>query len=216
VQLSETVAMLAREHPGPVFAWLFAGSLLEYVFPPFPGDTVTLAGAVLAAAGRLSLPLTFLVVLGASLAGSALDHAFGAWLARRMARADSPSSRWRRLEPSLARARAAFQRHGDLALLLNRFLPGVRALLFVAAGFSGMPLGRVLVLGGLSAALWNSLILTGGLLLGSHLDLLEDLVRRTGLGAWALLGLAVLVFLGVRAVRRCRRPANPRPDDPAS
>lgn len=207
--LNETVAMLAREHSESIFAWLFAGSLLEHLFPPFPGDTVTLAGAVLVAAGRLSLAATFLAVLGGSLAGSALDHAFGRWLARRMARADPASGPWARLVPSLERGREAFRRHGDLALVLNRFLPGVRALLFVAAGFSGLPLGRVLALGALSATLWNSLILAGGLLLGSHLDLLEVWVRRTGWGAWALLGLALLGALAIRVARRRPRREGP-------
>ena len=33
----------------PGLALILAGSLLEYVFPPFPGDTVVLLGAFLAA-----------------------------------------------------------------------------------------------------------------------------------------------------------------------
>lgn len=205
--LSETVAMLAQEHSEAVFAWLFAGSLLEHIVPPFPGDTVTLAGAVLVAAGQLSLPATFLTVLAGSLVGSALDHAFGRWLARRMA--VSGTGLWARRMPSLERAREAFRQHGDLALVLNRFLPGVRALLFVAAGFSGMPLGRVLALGALSATVWNSLILAGGLLLGSHLDLLESWIRRIGLGAWAVFGLVLLGGLGLQFLRRRRRRKRP-------
>lgn len=220
--LTETVAMLAREHSEAVFAWLFAGSLLEHLLPPFPGDTVTLAGAVLVAAGQLSLPATFLTVLAGSLVGSALDHAFGRWLARRMTPAIPATGLRARLMPSLERAREAFRRHGDLALVLNRFLPGIRALLFVAAGFSGLPLGRVLALGALSAALWNSLILAGGLMLGAHLDLLESWIRQMGLGAWAVLGLALLGGLTLQFVRRRRgrkRPVDsgsePLEDDPA-
>lgn len=220
--LSETVAMLAREHSEAVLGWLFAGSLLEHLVPPFPGDTVTLAGAVLVAAGQLSLPATFLAVLVGSLVGSALDHAFGRWLARRMTPAASATGLRARLMPSLDRAREAFRRHGDLALVLNRFLPGVRALLFVAAGFSGLPLGRVLALGAVSAVLWNSLILAGGLALGAHLDLLESWIRRMGIGAWAVFGLVLLGGLGLRFVRRRRgqeRPVDsgsqPSEDDPA-
>lgn len=211
--LSETLAMLAQEHSEAVFAWLFAGALIEHVFPPFPGDTVTLAGALLVAAGQLSLPLTFLAVLGGSLLGSALDHAFGRWLARRMTREGLGPGLGKRLLSSLERGQAAFRRHGDMALVLNRFLPGVRALLFVAAGLSGMPLGRVLALGALSATLWNSLILAGGLALGAHLDLLEAWVRRMGYGAWTALGLALAVALIFRVIHRRAPPGDPVDSD---
>ena len=38
---------------------LFVSALIEYVFPPFPGDTVTLFGAFLAAHQGWSVPLVF-------------------------------------------------------------------------------------------------------------------------------------------------------------
>lgn len=209
MSLADTVSLLASQHPLGVLVGLFVGSLVEYLFPPFPGDTITLAGAVLVAAGDLPLPAAFLVVLAGNLLGSALDHRFGVFLARRLGRSGRPAERWASFLPLLNRARKAFQRHGDLALVLNRFLPGVRALIFVAAGFSAMPLRRVLALGALSAVAWNGLVLAAGLLLGSHLDLLEDWIRRLGWSGWLVLGTAVLVALGARAIRR-RRSRHPR------
>jgi len=51
-----------------------------------------------------------------------------------------------------------FRRHGPAYLLISRFLPGIRALVFVAAGASGMSLRAVIFYGTASALLWNLFI----------------------------------------------------------
>ena len=56
---------------------------LEYVVPPFPGDTITLPGGVYAVRGTQPWPLVFLVVTAGSVVGAAINYWAGHWLGKR-------------------------------------------------------------------------------------------------------------------------------------
>ncbi len=136
--VSELAGLLGRTGPAAP-AILFAASLAEYVFPPFPGDLLVVLGAWYAVQGAISWPLAFTAVTGGAVAGAALDHAVGRWLGSRL---DVRVARRGALSAErLARFVDAYRRHGAALLLLNRFLPGVRAFVFVAAGAVGIRWG---------------------------------------------------------------------------
>jgi len=193
-------------------AALAAAALLEYVFPPFPGDTVTLFGAFLAATARWNAGVVLAAVTAGSLAGAALDYALGRRLGRRPAGELSP--RQRALRERAAPVVARFERHGAIFVAVNRFLPGIRALVFVAAGMARLPLRRVLAWGALSALLWNGLLIGAGFAIGDNWEALLALARRYALAAWAVVGAAALALSVLAFVRR-RRAGRRRSRAPA-
>ena len=185
---------------------LFLASLVEYVFPPFPGDLLVLLGAWYAVQGSISWPLAFAAVTLGAVAGAAIDYAVGWWLAPRL---DARASRRGPISAArLARFVTAYRRWGPAMLLANRFMPGLRAFVFVAAGAVRIPLGRVLVLGGISAALWNALLLLAGALLVRSLPDLFALSRAYSDVAWAALLAAVLVVAAAAVLGRVLRAGN--------
>jgi membrane-associated protein len=187
-------------------AVLFGAAFVEHVFPPFPGDLIVVLGAWYAVHGQLSWPLLLVFATAGAVVGAWVDHRVGVMLGRRLDRAVARS---RLMSPEqLAAFEAAYRRWGAWLLLLNRFMPGVRAFLFVAAGTSGLPLGRVLLLGGVSAAIWNGVLLAVGGLVARNAEELVALVDRYMLVAGALMAGLALV-LGARALwRRRRGPAT--------
>jgi membrane protein DedA with SNARE-associated domain len=187
---------------------LFAATFVEYVFPPFPGDLVVVLGAWYAVHGELSWAATFVSVTTGSVAGAWVDYRIGVAAGRRLDR--TAARRSAAFEQRLARFEASYRRWGAALLLLNRFLPGIRAFLFVAAGAAGIPLRRVLLLGGISAALWNVVLLAAGALVAQNVDELVFLFERYTRIAWAGIGAAalfvvVLVLWRRRAGGRARR-----------
>lgn len=186
---------------------LFFGSFVEYVFPPFPGDTLVLLGAWYAVNGALSWPMTFLAVTAGALAGAWVDWRAGVALGRRLDR--SAHRRGGFTEERLRRFEAGYRRWGVWLLVANRFLPGVRAFFFLAAGASGIPLREVLLFGGISAALWNAVLLAAGGWLVGNLEELVQLVGRYTSVAWLVMA-AVAALLLVRALLR-RRPGAEGP-----
>ena len=190
------------------------GAFLECVFPPFPGDLWAAGGAMIAAQGGTSgLVAVFLGVNAGSVLGSLLGYSLGRWLAAPARRLWLEGPRGRRVAATLQRIDAGFSRHPRLYLLANRFLPGIRALFFVAAGHARIRLGLVVGYGLVSAVVWNALLIAGGYAVGMNVDRLMAWVSRYTWGVWTLLGIAGLVA-GVIWWRR-RRGRNsaggPRP-----
>lgn len=183
---------------------VIAGSaMLEYLFPPFPGDTITLFGAVLITAYDWSFYGVFAAVMLGSVAGSMVDFWLGTRLERRRLRrvaAGKPDERRAAIQKLIDR----FRRRGAWFLVLNRFFPGVRALFFVAAGMAGMRARHVLLFSTISAAAWNLGIIGLGSLLGDNIEALELWVRRYTTAAWIILGAAAAVALAVHLWRKYR------------
>lgn len=185
-------------------------SFVEYVFPPFPGDTVMLAGTAAAVRGALS-PVWLLVVTSlGSLMGSVVDYWFGVWLQRRVVAGRSRDGRFltRQRVESLERS---YRRWGLWFILANRFVPVARATFFIFAGMSGLNFTRTVVVGLVGATVWNAMIVGAGYAVGENLDELEQVARRMGVGGFVVAGaVALLVGLALawRAWRRRRRTAS--------
>ena len=64
--------------------------------------------------------------------------------------------------------RQKFAAHGYVAVLVNRFLFGSRAVIAVMAGMMHLHAAGVFAASLVSAVLWNLLLLSGGFLLGSQ------------------------------------------------
>ena len=152
---------------------LAGAALLEYVFPPFPGDVITLFGVFLTITAGYNAPLVFVAITAGSIAGSFITWGFGRWIA-------STGRRPRFLRgPRATRVLGAiatrFERHGAAYLAVNRFVPALRALMFVGAGIARIPAWKVLVFGGTSAILWNGALFTAGWAAGRSWDRLREL-----------------------------------------
>lgn len=189
-----------------LFFAMFAGSLLEYIFPPVPGDLWTAAGAILIARGHGFLPVFLGVNIG-SAAGFLLDYAFGWWLSNPQRQFRHWGPRWERLGRGIDSVAAGFDRHPAFYLVVNRFLPGVRAFFFVAAGFGRVPLWKVLTFGLLSSVAWNLLLIAAGYAVGRQFDRLIDWMEHYTWGAWVVLAVVVIV-IAVRFLRRKRKAAD--------
>jgi membrane protein DedA with SNARE-associated domain len=178
-----------------LLGWIaLAGSaVIEYVFPPFPGDVVTVLAASLVIAASWSwLGVLSALMLG-SIIGAALTFEIGVRWARRRATHEHSAK--------LDRLVAGFHKHGAAYLVLNRFVPGVRSLFFVAAGLAGMSRRAVYGYGALSALLWNLALLGVGAALGANYDRLEYIVTTYTTIAIAVIVAVVLMWLVISRVR---------------
>jgi len=197
----ELSAVLSRTGPAAPLI-LFAGSLVEYVFPPFPGDTLVVLGAWYAVHGVLSWPVTFAAVTGGAVLGAWIDYRVGVALGRALER--GAARRGPITADHVRQVEEGYARWGDAFLLANRFLPGVRAFLFVGAGAARLPVGKVLLWGGISAAAWNAMLLLAGAYLVKNLDEFVQLLERYTTAAWVVTGLLVAAFVVRFVITRVR------------
>lgn len=205
---------------GPwILVVLAVAALLEYVFPPFPGDTVTMLGAYAAVQGDVSFPDVFVAVTAGSLVGASISYGAGRVLARA---AESTTSspgwlgRWsaKLLPPELmARVAVQYRRYGPWIILANRFVPVTRSIFFVFAGMTGISYTRTLILGGISAMAWNSMLLAIGYSIGANRDALAHALDGYTRIAWGVTGLVILGVGAVMIARKWKRNRLPKPGE---
>jgi len=202
--LEDLLRWLAESEGVLAYLVLALFAALEYVVPPLPGDTITLFGTFLAATAGYQVVWVYVCLTGGSIGGSLVAYAFGLWVGRH-------EERWPRFlrgERTRRAVRGAierFDRHGGAYLVVNRFLPALRAVFFVAAGMAELPLWKVVLFGGLSAALWTGLILAVGWTVGDNWEALHDLSVQYTWWSLAAVGLVVVVLVARSAARRRAR-----------
>lgn len=193
--------LVSRQNNLVGYAIMAGAAAIEYVFPPFPGDTITLFGAVLITAYGWSFAGVFGAVMVGSIAGAMIAFGFGhrirVWRSRR---ADKQHDRVAAIDDLVDK----FRRYGAIYLVINRFLPGIRALFFVAAGMAAMRPLAVMFYSAVSAALWNLGLIALGSLIGANFEQLLGWVRTYSIVAWIAVG-AVILFFVARAIIRRRR-----------
>jgi len=178
------------------------GILVESSGVPFPGETLLLAAAAWAAARHHSIVLVILFGFLGSTAGADLGYLLGYKGGRPFV--ERFGSVFRIRPEHIARSEMFFARQGDKAILLARFILGLRTWGSMLAGMSRMPFWRFQLFSAIGGLAWATLIGIAGYLLGSNLGLLEAIIRDLGIG-----GLIVVVVIAVilvvaqrRAVRR--------------
>lgn len=187
---------------------LVFAALVEYIFPPFPGDSLLALGGVWV--WRTSQ--SWLGALAAVTFGNALGIGLQYYIGRVLARAQGSESGWmaRKLmalglsEERIAAIRERVRKHGTALLLINRFLPSLRALVFLAAGASGLPLKKTMGWGLLGSLAWSAFILSIGAWVGGNAELMLRLLERYQTAAAWTMGAAIALFVLYKLYRRRR------------
>jgi membrane protein DedA with SNARE-associated domain len=169
--------------------------MIEYPFPLLPGDAIIVFGTSLVLRQGWSAAGVLAAVMLGSAVGLMAVYAFGRGLAARG-----------HCHPSVEKIVARFSRHGSLYLGINRFLPSVRALFFIAAGMARLSPWKVLFWGLVSAAAWNGMLLGLAVAVGANWERLETLLIRYSEIAWGALGLVTGVALLRWWLRKRRAP----------
>ncbi|MCL2012950.1 MAG: VTT domain-containing protein [Cystobacterineae bacterium] len=212
------------ENLGPWgYAALLAAALIEYIFPPFPGDSVVALGGAWAWGTSQSWLGVWLAVTVGNAVGIGLQHRLGYALAQRT-QGRKPGwvlkklMAWGLTEERVSAMQERIRKHSVALLLLNRFLPSLRALVFLAAGASGLPLKKTLGWGILGSLAWSAFLLGLGAWLGGKVgdnaeEILLWLERYQEVAAW-LLGTALVLWLG-HALWKRRKAAFSPPKPPS-
>ena len=186
-----------------LYIFLFLSSIIENLFPPIPGDTITVFGAFLVGTGRLDYVLVFLVTTAGSVAGFMILAILGRLISReffikRNYKFFSAAS--------IVSAEAWFERYGFWVILINRFLPGIRSVVSIVSGITKLKLFHVFFLSLASAAVWNLIWIQVGFVLGNNWQTVRSKIAYI-FGQYNIAACIVIVvmaggFIGYRYFRR--------------
>lgn len=155
---------------------------------PVPGETILIAAAVYAGAGKLSIAVVMIVGVVAAVVGDNIGYAIGAYGGRRVVERYGKyvfitSERYEKAE-------RFFQKRGGGIVVVARFIEGLRQLNGIIAGTSSMPWHRFVVFNILGAVLWVGTWSMVGYFAGDHIDVIYREVTRYSL--YVLIGLVVV------------------------
>jgi membrane protein DedA with SNARE-associated domain len=167
---------------------------------PVPGETVLVAAAVYAGAGRLNIVAVGIIALAAAVTGDNIGYAIGRFGGRALV------LRYGRYVfltgERLDRAEKYFTRHGGKMITVARFLEGLRQANGIIAGISGMRWRMFLAYNALGAALWAALWSSLGYLTGRHIGVIYQQITQYSLYVLAGLGVVVLALVARHLARR--------------
>lgn len=184
---------------GSMYALMGVLAFVEGALPPVPGDVAAAFLAFLSArSGGLWLPTT-LVITSGSVGGASIvwwaGRRFGAeWLTHQLGKIGFAKSELK-AERAEHRIEDAYKKYGWVALFLSRFIPGVRAMVPIAAGAMRVPLWETLGIMWISSFLWYSILVSIAMKVGSDWETVKASMTRVAQGA-GLGALGLVLLLG--------------------
>lgn len=171
-----------------------AGEAIIVIGAVFPGTAVVLALAGVAGAVHANI---WLLTLWATL-GAVMGDGVSYWIGHRYGGRLQRSWLFSRRPELLNRGTIFFERHGGKGVFFARFLPGVRAVVPVAAGMLGMTIPRFYTANIASAVLWAVTHVLPAAGIGVAIVTVGNVSGRLVLLAGAALIVTLFVFLLVR------------------
>lgn len=151
--------------PALIYFLLFAIAYVENIFPPSPSDVIVVFGGYLVGLGRIDFAVTVAFTTAGSITGFLTMYKVGEWfgesIIERRKLAFLPLENIHKVEDW-------FRAYGYWIIVANRFLSGTRAVVSFFAGLSKLKVMRTTLLCGLSALVWNGLMIYAGALLGKN------------------------------------------------
>lgn len=135
------------------------------LWPILPGDSLLFMIGVFAATGLLDMPIGLAIAL--LIVAAFLGNVSGYWIGR----AVGPpiyEKNWRFLKQEwFDKTHEFFERYGNRALVLGRFVPIVRTFITLVAGVSKMDPRRFFLWSAVGAVIWVILVTLAGYFLGN-------------------------------------------------
>jgi membrane protein DedA with SNARE-associated domain len=179
-----------------IYFFLGLSAFLENLIPPMPGDMATAFGAFMVGTGRLG----FSGVYTTTTLGSLLGFMSLFWIGERLGRRFFIVRDYRFFKKEdIRKAEQWFRKYGYLIVSLNRFLPGIRSVISITSGISGLRTSLVALLALISCALWNLVWIALGYSLGNNWKVVESeissIFARYNLIIFSIFILLLLIFI---------------------
>lgn len=184
-----------------IWLFFFFSNFLENVFPPWPGDTVTVFGGFLVAKSQ-EIEGGGFGIFGL-ISSTYLGNIFGAYL---MIKFGDKFLKWVQIkefpfkkelydEKKIQKTFKWFERNEVIVILLSRFSAGIRFFVAIIAGMVGINIFKFFLYFSISVFLWCGLLIQGGYSLGSNWGLIVEYIAMYNRVFFSTLGVLLIIFL---------------------
>ncbi len=190
--LQEIISYISTLDPALIYVVLFFFAFIENILPPSPSDFVVLFGATLIANSTLEIiPILLITSIGSAL-GFIVMYLIGEFLGEKLLR----SRKFKFIkQESLDKADRFFHKYGYNIILVNRFLPGTRAVVSFFSGVHRLKPVRTFIYAGVSSFVWNAILIFLGIQLGNNLELVDKYLSEYSQIILSITGLIIIIVL---------------------
>ena len=190
--LQEIISYISSLDPALIYVVLFFFAFIENIFPPSPSDFVLLVGATLISKSTLGfIPILLLTSIGSAI-GFIVMYLVGEFFGEKVLR----SGKFKFIkQESLDKADRFFHKYGYNIILINRFLPGTRAVVSFFSGVHKLKPTRTFIYAGVSSFVWNAILIFLGIQLGNNLELVDKYLSEYSQIILAITVLAIIFVL---------------------
>lgn len=179
---------------------ILAFMTVESSFIPFPSEIVIPPAAFLAQQGEMNIFLVVFSGIVGSLLGATINYVLALTLGRKIIYSLSKHKFAKILlinEEKLAKAEKYFLKYGNASTFICRFVPGVRQLVSIPAGFSKMNFKSFILYTSLGSGIWVAILAVLGWFFGANQELLSKHYSEISI-FFILLFIVFLVFVFIR------------------
>ncbi len=200
MELAEFIDSISPEW---YFLFIFFSSFLENIFPPYPGDTVTVIGAYMVGISKINIFVLIISVFVGSIAGAVFMYFMGPKVIYFFS--NKLKIRFFTVlanENSIQKAEKWFHKYGILSIILSRFSAGIRFFISIVAGVVRMNLFLFIIAFSIGTILWNAILIYAGYIVGNHWEKIIEILRIYNL---VLGGIIVIIFIFFITYKRKRK-----------
>ena len=200
-----------------VYIFLGFSAIMENIFPPYPGDTVTVFCGFLAAHKVITLPWAFVSVLAGNMIGAWVMYYAGEKFLMIARKFHSHINRPKFIKNTLAglvsdeamqKTNKWFQKSGVWVVLISRFSAGIRFFVSIVAGISKMNLVLFSFVFAIGVFIWNSILLIGGYALGDNWELILVALKVYNQVIISIIVLAFVLYIIYRIRKKKTKPTQ--------
>ncbi|MEO3973250.1 DedA family protein [Streptomyces sp. CAU 1734] len=173
---------------------------LENLFPPLPSEVILPLAGFAASTGQMNLIAALVWTTAGSVIGALALYGIGALFGRDRIIAIATKLPLVKVA-DIEKTEAWFAKHGTKAVFFGRMIPIFRSLISVPAGVERMPLPVFIGLTTLGSAIWNTIFVLAGYLLGENWESVTGYVSAYSKVVLVLAVLGVLAFVAMRLLK---------------
>ena len=199
--LQDIIAYINTLDPALIYLVLFFFSFIENIVPPSPSDLVVVIGATLIS----HTPVGFIPILAVTTVGSAAGFIVMYYIGKLLGENLLRKGKLKFLKKeSLEKADKWFHKYGYKIILINRFMPGTRAVVSFFSGVHMLKQGETFIFAAISSLFWNTILICLGIFLGNNIELIDHYLKTYSNIILAITAI-IIVILIVRFLIRKKR-----------
>lgn len=167
---------LAATNPVAAYILLFFNSALQVLFPPYPGDSLTVFAGYLSTLGKFNTPLLLLFILSGTYLSSVFLYLISLKFGQKIIGIKFVKKYFN--INKIHKLENWFNKYGALAIIINKFIPGIGSLTLIAAGLFRLRPVPAFISIGIVTAIHNTFLFMGGRLTGDNINLIKYIVYQ--------------------------------------